>query len=284
MNLETLIDEVKNLFPSPQILPALLTLLKDPDADAGKVVELLRVDAALTAQIIASSNSAYYGFESPAISLDEAVGRIGFREAYRLVGMVLGKRLASQKVEVYYLNESDLWFNALACALAMENLARVSGQDVSVAYTTGLLHGIGKLALNQVGGKAYEAVFERIEKAEETLIVAEQAVLGFDHAQAGAALLERWKFPPLICNPIRYQYKPMQAKEALGMTCSLHLANWVVAAAGFNYGRDAWAMEIQTEALQYSRISEADLHKSMMVLNEQVNKAQSLLQGSRRAG
>ncbi|HEY8996128.1 MAG TPA: HDOD domain-containing protein, partial [Lacunisphaera sp.] len=75
---DTIISLGSKLPPALGIFGRLRTLLDDADCDLDEIVELLRVDPALTFQIIKLSNSALYGLKSRTQTLDEAVARVGF--------------------------------------------------------------------------------------------------------------------------------------------------------------------------------------------------------------
>lgn len=61
------------------MLSKALSLLRNPNAEIGDIATLIRADAALAADIIRGSNSAFYGAGERISSLDLALQRIGFR-------------------------------------------------------------------------------------------------------------------------------------------------------------------------------------------------------------
>jgi len=277
MKLEDFIQEVRNLMPCPHILPELLKVLEDVDSDPWEIVNLVKLDAALTAQVLALANSAYYSFPEPCTELNEAINRIGFQELYKLVGVVLCKRLVGRDLQTYCVEEDELWQHSLACAVTMEQIAKKIGLNVPMAYTLGLLADIGKIALNQVGQEAYAQVFQRIEKEALSMSKAETAEIGFDHSMTTAALLQKWNFPEEARVPVSYQYNPMECPEPREMACALHVALWVVAAVGFNAGRDAWAFEMDERALQQLKLGRDDLEIFMVGVRERIDEVRSFL-------
>ena len=277
MNLDTIISQVKRLPPNPQIMLKLLRLLQDINTDPGDIVELIRIDTALTAQVLRLSNSAYYGVVTPSYNLEEAVNRIGFRETYKLVGVVCSSQIFNTPVQTYYLESDQLWENSIATALVMELIAQRMGTDHSIAYTIGLLHSIGKIIINQVMADKYADVYALIEKEKLSLIEAETKVLGFNYAQLGMALLKKWNFPAEICEPIEHQFTPMEAPTQQLHACALHLAMCVVGGVGLNYGRDAWAFAASEEALKKLDLKPDDLERFLMQIHERLNDIKSLL-------
>jgi len=279
MNLDTLIAQVRNILPSPQILPRLLTILEDPDSHSAEVVDIIKLDPALTAQVLALSNSAFYGYSSPSIDLDEAVNRIGFKELYKLVGLVLCKRLVGQSaLPAYQIDEGELWENSIACAFAMEKLAAAARSEPTMAYTLGLMQGLGKIVINQYAGDAYLAVFDAIESRGCSMLEAESGVFGFDHARTCEALLAKWNFPEEISVPVAYQYRPAEAPLYREPASMLHLAKWIVSGLGANCGRDAFAFEMDGSVLEILDLSETHVQLLILEVQERLATVKCLLQ------
>lgn len=277
MNFDDIISQVKRLPPNPQIMLKLLRLLQNINTDPGDIVELIRVDTALTAQVLRLSNSAYYGVVTPSYNLEEAVNRIGFRETYKLVGVVCSSQIFNTPVQSYYLESDQMWENSIATALVMEIMAQRIGTDSSIAYTIGLLHSIGKIIINQVMAEKYADVYALVEKEKISVIEAETKVLGFNYAQLGMALLKKWNFPPEIAEPIEFQFNPLDAPTQQVHACSLHLAMGVVGGVGMNYGRDAWAFAPQEAALQKLDLKAEDLDRFLIQIHERLTDIKGLL-------
>jgi putative nucleotidyltransferase with HDIG domain len=277
MNLDNIIAQVKRLPPNPQIMLKLLRLLQDINTNPNDIVELIRIDAPLTAQVLRLSNSAYYGVVTPSFNLEEAINRVGFRETYKLVGVVCSSQIFNTPVQTYYLENDQLWENSIATALVMECIAQRIGSDPSHAYTIGLLHSIGKVIMNQVMADKYAEVYALLEKDKLSVMEAETQVLGFNYSQLGMALLKKWNFPPEIYEPIEYHFNPMEAPTQQLHACALHLATCVVGGVGLNYGRDAWAIKAHEEALQKLGLQFEDVERFLLQIHERLNDIKALL-------
>ena len=277
MNQETLLESVKSLPPAAQILPKLLTLLRNPDTSSHHIVNLISLDASLTAQVLKLSNSAYYGVSTPSYDLVESINRIGFGEAFKLVAVICGGKLVDQPLSGFCIDKGQLWEHSLACAIAMELLAQKSGEDTSVCYTIGLLHAIGKIVFNEHFADRYEEVFECVEKEGISLLESENRVLGYNHAQIGSALLKKWNFSENIYDPIEFQYTPMESKTHLKLSCMIHLTYWIVAGVGLNFGKDAWAFNVDSKAFEYLGISEDQLHLHIIDVHKRLGEIKSEL-------
>lgn len=224
--LQKIIEGVVNLPPTPRILPKLQRLLRDADSGIHDIISLLKVDAPMTAQIVRMSNSAYYNTGEPVQSLEEAVNRLGFREVYRVASVAAAQQLLADAMPLYKLRKGELLENSVNCAVLMvEMSARARVADLDGAYTTGLLHSIGKVVINQyfikhglevygTGNETMESNFERV-------------LLGFDYAEAGTAILQKWNFPADILSPVRWQLDPMEAPDHQAAACRLCIARQI---------------------------------------------------------
>ena len=76
------------------------------------------------------------------------------------------------------------------------------------AFTSGLLHDVGKILLGTFMEVDVEPIVHLAKTELISFNVAEQRVLGIDHAEAGAALLEAWELPELIIRAIRWHHTP----------------------------------------------------------------------------
>src|SRR6185312_9976876 len=114
---------------------------------------------------------------------------------------------------------------------AAEQLAGHAGIDRSLAYTVGLLHGVGLISLDAWRQSTPPVRrFPTLGLPSET-VAAEEREFGFNNATVAAALLRLWEFPPSIVDPICWQYEPQAAKDEPLMACLLHTAKWLRDAA-----------------------------------------------------
>jgi len=278
MNLETILQNETQLPPSPQILPKLLAMMESDESGVWEAVQLLRLDPSLSAQVLSWSNSAFYGFAHPSHDLEEAFNRIGVRELYRLVGILLAKRLVGKELDIYGIKDGQLWEYSIACALCMENLAIKVSEEPNLCYTIGLLHSLGKVLIDSFAKEESEAIFKCLDEESISLDKAEGQVLGFNNAEAADALLSKWKFEDRIRIPIAYQYNPTNApEEYIELACLLHLSRWVIAGIGQNPGRHSWAIEVVPEALKRLNLDEGQLYLTLLDVHAQIHSIKKQL-------
>lgn len=231
IDLNTVISELNDIPPAAQILPKLMQTLRDPQSDAQDIVKLLKVDVSLSTQILRYASSSLFGSISPASGLEEAIQRIGFREINRLVSIAASKGLLNQELSSYNSEKGELLQESLATAQIMHALGQATRNELSdTFYTTGLLHCIGKIAIDQHLQKRGLTLYSNgahidLDDIDPSIALQrERQLLGFDHAQAGSALLAQWGFAPQIIEALREQYSLEEPLQHPQLTYCLNLA------------------------------------------------------------
>lgn len=238
---------------SPQIFGKLCLLLDDLNADAENVVNLISIDAGLTSRVLRLSNSVFFRGSLSVQSLDEAIGRVGFHEVHKIVGIAMTEQAFKDGLPSYHLTAKEIFENSVATALAMELIARAAAEDEHEAYTVGLLRQIGKLVLGRL-----------LEKEQPGVICPEDGdICAWEHEhfnitshEATALVLEAWKLPPEVHFGIRHHHEPELHRENGKLGAILHAACWVVQMLGKGLKAEARIWEITPERLDLAGVSE----------------------------
>jgi HD-like signal output (HDOD) protein len=171
--------------------------------------------------------------------LISAVNQIGLREVVRVINLSLSRQLFARDLPGYGLTAHDFWCDSVAAALVMEALARHSGLSPEDAYTVGILHAIGRVLINRVieehGFTIYWHGHQPIENWERDAV-------GFDYADAGAMLLEHWRFPTATCDIVRWQLHPEKAVEEKSMLGALQFTQRLLGLTGLDFENKGWQL------------------------------------------
>ncbi len=277
MQLERVIAQVKRLPATPQLLPKLMQLLKDPMATSEEIMEMVRMDLSVAAQVQRLSNSTYYGFAEPSRDLNQAISRIGMQETYKLVAAVLSQQMSSKTVSLPGLNTQRIWESSIASALTMETLATQLGFEIVNAYSIGLFHNIGIILISHADYENYSLCFKTAQQDGLQLTDVEEATYGWNHAHAAAVLLKQWKFPDSIVEAIETQYCPQFAKEFSAEAAMITLTHFLIS----HLNLDVPNMTINAEVLEWVMASlgleEGDLQGFLDKSNEQLIKMREML-------
>lgn len=224
---EEVARNVRHVPSAPKVLPRLKQMLSDGNSAVHDIVALIRLDLGISARVLQVANSAYYGQGTRCFTVEDAVARVGYDQVYDLVAYAVASQVLVRPLVSYSIDADELWKQSVACALAAEAVAQNTGQDRNVAYTNGLLHAVGLVAIDEWERRdccprvLASAGFPR-ETSE-----AERKLFGFTNAEAGAALLRLWDFPQEMSEPVRWQYAPNSSAGHARMACLLHAAKWL---------------------------------------------------------
>jgi putative nucleotidyltransferase with HDIG domain len=200
-------------------------LLDDADVPVKKVVELLRIDPALSAEILRVANSALYGLSRRIDNISHAVVVLGTEVVGRLALTVALGRFSRSFLRVHGLRAC--WDHSVACALVAEQLAQAMHQPKDRAYTAGLLHDIGRLALLTCYPVEYNNLFVVARENAFNELECEWELFDIDHCAAGAWLARQWNLPEDFVEAIaaHHQAEATDASLASVVTAAHHVAN-----------------------------------------------------------
>lgn len=201
-------------------------LANDPLAGMSEIVRIIRNDPSMTSKILRVSNSAFYGMPRRVESLNMALVVLGMREVSNLVTSISVFKAFPVLEGGTAFSRETFWEHSagtgeIARVLASKLQMRLHG----IEFTSGLLHNIGKIVLHQYFPNELGQAFKIAEQEGLPSIVAEQKVLGTDHAEVGAWLAEKWSLPNSIVESIRYHHQPHLAPEHSVLTAIVHLAS-----------------------------------------------------------
>ena len=223
--LNQILSKVKSIPTMPEAGTKMLSLLEEPDTEISEIEESLRYDPGLTANILKLANSAYFGIPSKIGSLRQAVVVLGFKRLVQLVVASCVSAVMNKSVPGYDLPPGDLWRHSIAVSIAAEALVKDKKKGVSRdVFTPALLHDVGKLVLGTFVKEELEAI-ESIAAKGVSFVVAENMILGTDHAEIGAQILTHWNFPSDVIQAVRWHHDPDSPEKVNIQTDIVYLAN-----------------------------------------------------------
>jgi putative nucleotidyltransferase with HDIG domain len=142
------------------------------------------------------ANSARFRARVEVNSIFRAIHLLGLERIKGLVVTAAMKSYLGGSLEIPALRAC--WRHSLACAVVAEMLARVGMLESDVAYTAGLLHDIGRLALVAGYPAMYANFLAKVETQPSDALQCERDLFGVDHCQQGRLLVSIWKLPEMF--------------------------------------------------------------------------------------
>jgi putative nucleotidyltransferase with HDIG domain len=170
-----------------------LQLANNENVQLHQLCDLISTDPAFASEVLTVSNSLLYAPRYPLTTILQAVAVMG---ANTLQGMcvTVGVRSYLGKA-MSYPAMRNLWRHNLACAVIAGRIAESGSLDNEIAYTAGILHDIGRMALAVIQPKGYAALLEKHHGAPASMLEAERELFGWDHCEIGRQLIDDWKLP-----------------------------------------------------------------------------------------
>jgi putative nucleotidyltransferase with HDIG domain len=179
--------------PFPQVAVRVLQLANNENVQLHQLCDLISSDPAFASEVLTVANSVLYAPRFPSTTILQAIAVLG---ANTLQGMCvtvgvrayLGKTMSHPAMR-------NLWRHNLACAIIAERLAATGFIDKDQAYTSGILHDVGRIALAVIQPKEYAELLGTHHGASATILPAEREFFGWDHCQTGRQLVADWNLP-----------------------------------------------------------------------------------------
>lgn len=248
---EQLRQRVRELPALPRAALDALVALRNDKAPSSECAELIGRDQALTARTLRLANSAFYGVSGRVASVRDAVHLLG----RRTLCSALTLASVSQQFEPSMcppFNFSGFWRHAVATALVARALAREHHFDEDQAFTVGLLHDIGRLALATHFGPASAAAMQRARALDASLHEIERSLLGTDHLEVGALVATQWHFPPNVASAIARHHNPAEGGAGVSLTEIVHVADAV--AHALDLAGDSYEMVPHVQPAAWDRV------------------------------
>ncbi len=213
LDLPRLVDGVTQLASPPEVYYRLEDAITRTAASLEEIGDIIASDPDLSARLLRMANSAFYGFPSKVESIARALVSIGTRQLRDLVLATTVVRLFSQ-LPFDRVNMQSFWRHSMHVGLVSRSIATTIGEPNDARfYVAGLLHDIGRLLMYLRAPSHMHHVLNRSGAEGRQVYAVEREVLGFDHGEAGGALLQAWRLPVSIVEPVRCHHRPEAASE-----------------------------------------------------------------------
>lgn len=228
--------ELLTLPAFPTVSAKALRLLSSSDTRLLELYEVISADPSFSSEILRIANSPLYPLQSVVKNLTQASMLLGFE---RLKGIVVTLGVRSYLTNI--LKEPvfrNCWRHSLACALiAQEATTHQNGSDD--AYTAGILHDVGRLALAAIRPQPYAKLLQNAEDAPGDILQRERDLLGIDHCEAGRHLVSAWRLPQELATITSQHHGNPKDRKEFDLVSVVHYSCRIADILGFHAARPA---------------------------------------------
>ena len=269
------LKSLKTLPPFPLVAQRALLLLNQTEVSIQELVDIVKFDPAITANVLRISNSAFFGLRREIHSLHQALLLLGTQELLKIIIASGATRLFCRSTPGYFSDRLGLWRHSVSVALMANLLAReLDHPERATSFTAGLLHDIGKVVLSLYVDQKFSEIMEVVDGRGVSFQAAEKEVLGIDHAQLGGEIARLWDFPDRLRLVINLHHLDKPEAFADDMVLLVYLADLLVLMFGQDLGADGLAYDGYPEVLRHFHMRERDLEKILLNFGSAWQEAQ----------
>lgn len=240
-----LLTQMTKLPSPPQLYFEVVKELQSPDASLESVGALIARDPAMTAKILQLVNSAVFGLKRTVASPAEAVMYLGI-DTTKSVILLAHSFSYFDQIKDSGFSVENLWKHSIRTGNFARWIAQLEGMDKALteeAYTAGMLHDLGKLALAANLPQPYSEAAMIAASRNVSLWEAEEQVLGANHAELGASMLAIWGLPVGIVEAVALHHHPAKLfSQTFCPLTAVHAAN------AFEHAESSGAAKLPVDA------------------------------------
>ncbi len=217
---------IKDLQPIPQVALKIFRIVNSDGYEIKDITDEIRKDQVISARTLQLCNSGMYARRKKVESLDHALVMLGQHLLIKFIISAAMNNFFNQIGLGYSLCKGGIYHHAVGTAAIAEKLATLTDRaDPSLAYMAGLLHDIGKVALDQFIHSGLPLFYRELNLAEKNFSEVEKQMLGTDHTEVGAELAASWAFPESLVETIRHHHQPENADRYGALVHIVYLAD-----------------------------------------------------------
>lgn len=201
----------------PRSVQRILELSRDINCPPKELVSVIESDPVMTMKLLHIINSAYYNLAKQITSINQAIVFIGLNTiknialSFAVIGILPQQNAAGYDMQRHLMHSL---VTASLARLLCQKYGR-DGTDPGDCHLAGLLHDYGKVVFAQFMPEEFKEALRYSAENNVPLHIAEQHIIGVDHSEAGARLVEEWQFPAKLGYAIRHHHNPVLTTSTL---------------------------------------------------------------------
>jgi HD-like signal output (HDOD) protein len=280
VTVEYIVEQTNTLYSLPLFYDRLNEAINHPRSSLADIGRVISEDQGLTARLLKLANSPLFGYHANIDSITKALTLIGIQQL-RDLALAVSVMGSFSDIRDDVLPIKPFWKHNIACGIISRSIAFYRREANQERYfVSGMLHDVGKLVMCGVIPDIVREMQQERHNSRGLYYDIEQKYLGFDHGAVGSALLEKWKIPPNIYEPIACHHNHHAAAKYPVETAILHLADVICHTMGISQAEEwqvppldngAWRfVDIPVHQLDtIIKLSESQIEETFAVLTEE---------------
>ncbi|MDY0362282.1 MAG: HDOD domain-containing protein [Desulforegulaceae bacterium] len=223
-----------SLPPIPDILLRAKELIESSGYSAKELSRIISLDQAIAARVLKLANSAYFNFNPPIPTIEEACILLGEKNLMSIIMVAQMSKMLDKELKGYNISKGNLFYHSIASAVAADIIAEEKMPLFELdAFSAGLLHDCGKMILNEYVNQRKQEFVHLISDAKMPCYLAEKKMFGFSHAEIGYDFLKSWHLPEIQTHAIGFHHNPHESGMN-ELSYILNAADFFAKKAGFS--------------------------------------------------
>lgn len=217
--------------PFPQVAVRVLQLTKNENVQLSELCEMVSSDPVFAGELLTLANSVLYSPRYPSGSIFQAIAVLGARTLQGMCITVGARAYLGRSMSQPAMR--GLWQHDMACAIVARRLAVVGFYEGDTAYTTGMMHDLGRLAMAAIQPKEYAHLLGTHRGTPGSILEQERELFGCDHCEIGQELVADWNLPAEFDAIVAGHHKAKEHDSGWGMTELVKMSCRMADALGF---------------------------------------------------
>ncbi|NCO52221.1 MAG: HDOD domain-containing protein [Deltaproteobacteria bacterium] len=225
LSLNELLRKTSTICSLPLFYDRLNEAINHPRSSLADIGKIISEDQGLSTRLLRLANSPIFGYHARIDSITRALTLIGTQQL-RDLALSISIMGTFKDIPEDLLSMQSFWKHSIACGIFSRNLAMLRREvNPERFFLAGMLHDLGLLVIATVMPQLSKTLLQERQDQQQLLSLVEQQTLGYDHATVGGALLEMWKIPLNLSEPVACHHNPDAALKYALEAAIIHIAD-----------------------------------------------------------